>query len=310
MKIVKFLFLFCFSVLLSCSQEDPMDFHGRHFDYSTLEDGIPDSVRYHVNPEFPVRVDSLRVLAIGNSFTNDAMQYMNDMVEASGIDNDRICVYSLTEGSSDFDTWVGKDYVYTDFQLMKEAGKAEMKDRGSLEQLLGQNWDVIVIQQSSTLSYVLMCYSSSVGSGVRNRPLALQIAGQFRGHQCIDTHTGHISSHVAGVGKLRSIREADLDGHDVFRHLQGLKHPVVRIGGTVVVEVGNLEVRGVLNAGDRLLHFVLHTGSVQTVRLAANVGDLGDVVHSYAVHLYVNANTGKSLFCHGLSFLSISRSGA
>ena len=160
MKIVKFLFIFCFSVLLSCSQEDPMDFHGRHFDYSTLEDGIPDSVRYHVNPEFPVRVDSLRVLAIGNSFTNDAMQYMNDMVEASGIDTDRICVYSLTEGSSDFDTWVGKDYVYSDFQLMKEAGKAEMKDKGSLEQLLGQNWDVIVIQQSSTLSYDWKSFAS------------------------------------------------------------------------------------------------------------------------------------------------------
>ena len=55
-----------------------MDFQGRHFDYSTLEDGIPDSVRYHVNPEFPVRTDSLRILAIGNSFTDDAMQYMDE----------------------------------------------------------------------------------------------------------------------------------------------------------------------------------------------------------------------------------------
>ena len=137
-----------------------MDFQGRHFDYSTLEDGIPDSVRYHVNPEFPVRTDSLRILAIGNSFTDDAMQYMDDLVEASGIDTERICVYSLTEGSSDFDTWVNKDYAFTDFQLKKEAGKAEMKDKGPLQLLLGQNWDVIVIQQSSTLSYDWKSFAS------------------------------------------------------------------------------------------------------------------------------------------------------
>lgn len=141
------------SPLTSCSKEDEPEFKGKHFDYAVLEDSIPDSVRYHVNPTFPVRTDSLRILAIGNSFTEDAMQYMDAMVKASGIDMSRICVSSLTEGSSTFKTWLNKDYENTVFSLNRVTGTAVFNHEGKLGELLHQNWDVIVIQQSSSLSY-------------------------------------------------------------------------------------------------------------------------------------------------------------
>lgn len=141
------------SPLTSCSKEDEFEFKGQHFNYTTLEDDIPDSVRYHVNPKYPVRTDSLRILAIGNSFTEDAMQYMDAMVKASGIDMSRICVSTLTEGSSNFETWLNKDYENKVFSLNRVTGTAVMQHEGKLRELLHQNWDVIVVQQSSTLSY-------------------------------------------------------------------------------------------------------------------------------------------------------------
>ena len=141
------------SPLTSCSKEDEFEFKGQHFNYATLEDDIPDSVRYYVNPKYPVRTDSLRILAIGNSFTEDAMQYMDAMVKASGIDISRICVSTLTEGSSNFETWLNKDYENKVFSLNRVTGTAVMQHEGKLRELLHQNWDVIVVQQSSTLSY-------------------------------------------------------------------------------------------------------------------------------------------------------------
>jgi hypothetical protein len=141
------------SPLTSCSKEDEFEFKGQHFNYATLEDDIPDSVRYYVNPKYPVRTDSLRILAIGNSFTEDAMQYMDAMVKASGIDISRICVSTLTEGSSNFETWPNKDYENKVFSLNRVTGTAVMQHEGKLRELLHQNWDVIVVQQSSTLSY-------------------------------------------------------------------------------------------------------------------------------------------------------------
>lgn len=140
------------SLLISCTAEEE-PYYPSHFDYSTLEDSIPDSVVYHENPVFPVRTDSLRVLAIGNSFTEDAMQYMNGMVKASGIDDERLIICSLTEGSSSFETWASKDYDLMAVQLRTEAGSASMKTKGSFREVLNQNWDLIVIQQASDLSY-------------------------------------------------------------------------------------------------------------------------------------------------------------
>lgn len=165
-KFVKYLFIpfLLAGSLFSCSgedeEEDDLIVKDNRFDYSTLEDGIPESVVYHVNPKFPQRTDSLRILAIGNSFTDDAMQYMDDMVQLSGIDYDRIAIYVLTEGSSSFDVWINKDYESSVFKLRRMTGGAPMKSKGSLHEMLAQNWDVIVIQQVSDLSYKWNTFSS------------------------------------------------------------------------------------------------------------------------------------------------------
>ena len=42
--------------------------------------------------------DTLRILAIGNSFTDDPTFYLGGVVGASGIDQKRVCVYALTVG--------------------------------------------------------------------------------------------------------------------------------------------------------------------------------------------------------------------
>lgn len=101
----------------------------------------------------PLPTDTLRVLMIGNSFTDDATEYLADIVAKSGIDINTCCVYKLTQGYADLSTWCFNYNNYATRTIERKAGKLTMPvTNGTIQELLSQDWDVISLQQVSTLS--------------------------------------------------------------------------------------------------------------------------------------------------------------
>lgn len=97
--------------------------------------------------------DTLRVLMIGNSFTDDASEYLADIVVKSGIDVNTCCVYNIIEGYADLSTWCFNYNNYATRTIERKAGKLTMPvTNGTIQELLSQDWDVVTLQQVSTLS--------------------------------------------------------------------------------------------------------------------------------------------------------------
>lgn len=102
---------------------------------------------------------TLKVLDIGNSFTNDATDLLPLIVEASGSDVSNICLYKAIRSSGSFKSWYDvycdKDTAYT-YRIEKVFGGLSAnvsigrgaKGDGSLfrKLLTDENWDIIIIQ--------------------------------------------------------------------------------------------------------------------------------------------------------------------
>mgnify|MGYP002858860844 CR=1 FL=1 len=139
---------------MSCEREDGWG----EFDESTLDDGIPDDVCYFTNPAYPTDADTLRILAIGNSYTEDATTYLDSLVIHAGIDPQRVCLYQAVTASATFETWVNIYTSDSSVTLTRRVGKVKMLEHGTLQELLRQPWNVIVVQQASNQSYVWSSY--------------------------------------------------------------------------------------------------------------------------------------------------------
>lgn len=153
---LKGLLLFVSLLFFSCEKEDEWG----NFNYGTLDDDIENDVCYFNNPPYPADADTLRILAIGNSFTSDATTYIDDLVKASGIDEGRVCLYEVTKGGASFNTWIDIYHDGTAVTLQRKAGKVSMAVQGTLAQVLNQPWNVIVVQQVSNMSYIWSSYVS------------------------------------------------------------------------------------------------------------------------------------------------------
>ena len=97
--------------------------------------------------------DTIKVLAIGNSFVDDPMAYLNSLVTASGIDRNKLCVYSLVKSSSSLDYWAGVLENGDSVTITKRAGLMKMTiTNAPLSEIIAQDWDVITVQQVSNLA--------------------------------------------------------------------------------------------------------------------------------------------------------------
>lgn len=105
--------------------------------------------------------DSLKVLHIGNSYTNDATALLPLVARASGSDVSRMCLYKLTRPAASFRSWVdmyndedSEPYTLTKvmggMEISVAPGTAEAGDGSLWRRLLTEEqWDLIVIQQRS-----------------------------------------------------------------------------------------------------------------------------------------------------------------
>ena len=103
--------------------------------------------------ELPTGKKALKVLAIGNSFVDDPMAYFDKIIRSSGIDRSNLCVYSAVKSSASLDYWANVCDDSTIVSLHRRSGLLEMPVvEGPLTEILAQDWDVVSVQQVSTLA--------------------------------------------------------------------------------------------------------------------------------------------------------------
>ena len=103
--------------------------------------------------ELPAGKHALKVLAIGNSFLDDPMAYLDAIVRASGIDRSTLCIYSATKGSTSLEYWAEVCNSGEEVSITRRSGLITMPTtQASLNELLAQDWDVVTVQQLSNLA--------------------------------------------------------------------------------------------------------------------------------------------------------------
>lgn len=115
---------------------------------------------HYTNYPLPASVDTLRILAVGNSFSDDGTEYLPDLLEASGIHNVILArLYiggcSLEQHCLEYENDT-KDYVYsksTENRWVKAGEKVSLRDA-----LHDEKWDIVTIQQTSGLSGIYDSY--------------------------------------------------------------------------------------------------------------------------------------------------------
>lgn len=112
------------------------------------------------NYPLPQQPDTLRILGVGNSFTDDGMMYLPNLLSAAGINNvvlGRLYIggCSLERHCKEYESGAN-DYVY--YKSTKNRWTTVSKSATLLQGLLDENWDVIVVQQVSGLSGLYSSY--------------------------------------------------------------------------------------------------------------------------------------------------------
>lgn len=123
-----------------------------NFSVSVESDRSYNSPTFKNNP-FPVYKSTLKVLAIGNSFTDDPTAYLDDLVISSGIDRTKLCLYVGVIGGSSLQTWSEKYNSNETVEITRKAGLASVSTiSGTLKQIFSQDWDIVVLNQLSSLA--------------------------------------------------------------------------------------------------------------------------------------------------------------
>lgn len=117
------------------------------------------------NPPLPVKPDTLRILAIGNSFADDGMMWLPSLLEAAGIRN--VILGRLYIGGCSLERhcneYEGKksDYIY--YKSIKNKWKTISKEAPMLQGLADEKWDIISLQQASGWSGLYTSYEPWLG---------------------------------------------------------------------------------------------------------------------------------------------------
>ena len=154
-----FLFVNCaVAALMRFNLIKQADFGGSSSPTPTPSSG-QDVPKYH-NTQLPHGKGTLRVLAIGNSFMEDSLQYMGEFITASKLDAKNLCFYGLFRSSGSIQTW---DEIYQSGDAIQPsngtrctrfAGEIDMgiANGNTLKEILSKHWDVVVLQQLSSSS--------------------------------------------------------------------------------------------------------------------------------------------------------------
>ena len=110
------------------------------------------SAAYFHNHPLPAGKGRLRVLAIGNSYTVDALWYVRHILEEVGLDKTTYSVYHLAHSGASLEHWWEEAAQEKVLEMTYCAGNRMAVEKGTLQELLAQEWDVITFQQYSGFS--------------------------------------------------------------------------------------------------------------------------------------------------------------
>ena len=116
------------------------------------------------SPKVNLKKDSLKVLQIGNSYTNNSTSYLPSMVQRAGINTNDMCLYKCVRGSGSFSTFINcwNDKDAGGYSISKVVGGITLPIASSATPNDGSNirkaftdckWDIIIIQQVSNYSH-------------------------------------------------------------------------------------------------------------------------------------------------------------
>ena len=104
--------------------------------------------------EAPVATDTLRLLSIGNSYSLDATLCLPQLLNDAGVSNRQFVIYCAMKAGASLEYWRNhlKNRQKVEY-LYHMGGQLKLPERDwTLEELLGQRWDIIVLQQASKQS--------------------------------------------------------------------------------------------------------------------------------------------------------------
>lgn len=123
------------------------------------------SAKSETKNSLPVKPDTLRILAIGNSFADDGMMWLPELLEAASIRNvilGRLYIggCSLERHCNEYEG--GKeDYIY--YKSTKNKWETISKKASMLQGLKDEKWDIISLQQASGWSGLYTSYTPWLG---------------------------------------------------------------------------------------------------------------------------------------------------
>lgn len=113
------------------------------------------------NPPINLQKEQLKVLDIGNSYTDDSTHYLSQIVSASGVDVSDMCLYKAIRGGASYKNWfdIYHDQDTAGYSVSKVVGALEADTSGTAaigngekfrNTLKNNEWDLIIIHQVST----------------------------------------------------------------------------------------------------------------------------------------------------------------
>ena len=92
----------------------------------------------------------LNVLAIGNSFTDDALRYISELLSAAGISGSNLSIYKITTGGASLDLYVGYYNNNTTISITKIYGNdLNIPSELTLKNIFSMDWGVVMFNQVS-----------------------------------------------------------------------------------------------------------------------------------------------------------------
>ncbi|MGV8090567.1 MAG: DUF4886 domain-containing protein [Mangrovibacterium sp.] len=114
------------------------------------------------NNPLPQNPASLKILGIGNSFTEDGMQYLPDLLENTGIENVTLGKLTLSGCSLErhYQLYISGDsaYKYRKSYPGKNTWENIKEQCTFREAVADENWDIVIIQQVSAFSGMYETY--------------------------------------------------------------------------------------------------------------------------------------------------------
>lgn len=131
------------------------------------------------NNRLDLRRAQLRVLDIGNSYTNDCAHYLPNLIGAAGLDVSDMCLYKATRASGSFKTWTDTYYDKDtqDYSVDKVCGGINANITGThgprdgslfRSAIRDNEWDLILIHQVSQYAPYYEDWSGSGSGGYLN----------------------------------------------------------------------------------------------------------------------------------------------